>query len=108
MAPWREHFQSFENFEAGIKYLHLSLICKYHTVKYIYIICIMQLYFYHRVLLAECIYCFASAVMICFITPKPHTRESFVCCLTSYGLYLFHTTAQHKDVVLFLHPGDPG
>lgn len=95
MAPWRKHFQSFENryFEAGIKYLHLSLIYKYQTVKYIYIICIMQLYFYHRVLLAECTNCFASAVMIYFITPKPHTRESSVCHLTSYRLYLFHTTA---------------
>lgn len=74
MAPWRKLFQPLEkrNLEAGIKYLHLSLTYKYQTVKYIYIICMMQLYFYHRVLLAECTNCFASAVMIYFTTPKPH------------------------------------
>lgn len=110
MAPWRKHFQSFENrnFEAAIKHPHLSLIYKYQTVKYIYIIWMMQLYFHHRVLLAECTNCFASAVVIYFITPKPHKREPFICHLTNCGLYLFHTTAQHNNVVLFLHPADPG
>lgn len=83
------------------------MIYKYYTVKYISIISMMQLYFYHRVLLVQCTNCFSSAVIIYFITPKPHKREPFICCLTSYGLYLFHTTAQHKDV-LFLCPGDPG
>lgn len=57
--------------DAEIKYLHLSLLYKYQTVKYIYIICIRQLYFYHRALPAECSNHFGSAVMIYFITLKP-------------------------------------
>lgn len=64
--------------EAGIKYFHLSLIHKYQTVKYIYIIHIMQLSFYHRALLAECTNHFDSAVMIYFISPKPPVKESLL------------------------------
>lgn len=71
------HLQ-IEILEAGIKYLQLSLIYKYQTVKYIYIICIMQLYFYHRVLLAECTNHFDSAVMIYFIAPKPPVKGSLL------------------------------
>jgi len=69
------HLQT-EILEAGIKYLHLSWIYKYQTVKYIYITCLLQLYFYHRVLLAECTNHFDSAVMIYFIALKPPVKGS--------------------------------
>lgn len=101
MAPWRKNFQSFENrnFEAGIKHLHLSLTYKYQTVKYIYIICIMQLYFYHRALLAECTNCFASAVMIYFITPKPPIKGNLLSAVwQATGSIYF--TLQHSTRML--------
>lgn len=37
----------------------------------------------------------------------PSKREPFICSLTSYSLYLFHTTAHRKGVALLLCAGDP-
>ena len=92
------HLQ-IEILEAGIKYLHLSLIYKYQTVKYIYIICIMQLYFYHRVLLAECTNHFDSAVMIYFIAPKPPVKGSLLSAVWQ-AMVSIYFTLQHIARVL--------
>lgn len=43
-----------------------------------------------------------------FYRPEtPSKREPFICSLTSYGLYLFHTTAHRKGVALLLCAEDP-
>lgn len=68
----------------------------------------MQLYFYHRVLLAERTNHFDCCHDLFYLPETPSKRESFTCSLTSYGLYLFHTAAQCKGVVLLLRAGDAG
>lgn len=85
-------YLQLEILEAGIKYLHLSLINKYQTVKYIYIICIMQLYFYHSILLAECTNHWLCCHDLFYRSETPSKGEPFICSLTSYGVYF---TLQH-------------